>query len=383
MLSRGGVMNTRLTVFAILVVFLCAAFGQNADQIEAEGIGIGMNRNEALNAAKRDAVEKGIGTILLSETEIENFMLKRDQIITKTIGNVRKYDVISEKKTPEGGLEIKIKAWLSRSSMREDLAAFQILLESMDKPKVMVIIDENNVGNHLPTNQTAETAVMKILKDPYGFELIDPNVVADIKSSKQKMALLEGNAAEAASIGSQYGAEVILTGTAISRKAQNININLGGMSSVQADATLKAVNCSNGRIIATENARSAKVHINPMTAGSQSIEAASKKACGKLIDAIMKDWSNQLNNGVSLSVSVRNVGAFKDKNAVVTAIQALDGVSKAMERSWDGNSKLLKIDITYKGNANGFGTRADGCAVEGNKLAVTGLSGSDVTLELQ
>ncbi|MFP4163379.1 MAG: hypothetical protein ACLFQB_05815 [Chitinispirillaceae bacterium] len=376
-------MNARLTVFAILTLFLCTAFGQSSDQVAAEGIGIGMNRNEALNAAKRDAVEKGIGTILLSETEVENFMLKRDQIITKTIGNVRKYDVISEKSTPEGGLEIKIKAWLSKSSMREDLAAFQILLESMDKPKVMVIIDENNVGNHQPTNQAAETAVMKNLKDPYGFELVDPSVAANIKASKTKMALLDGNAAEAASIGSQYGAEVILTGTAISRKAQNLNINLGGMTSVQGEVTLKAVNCTNGRIIATENARSSKVHINPMTAGNQALEKASQKACGKLIDAIMKDWSNQLNNGVSLKISIRNVGTFKVKNAVVAALQTLGGVSKARERSWNGSSKLLQIDLTYKGNANGFGTRADGCKVGSSKLAVTGLSGSDVTLELQ
>jgi len=39
----------------------------------AEGSGEGANAEEALIAAKRNAIEKGIGTILLSQTEIENF----------------------------------------------------------------------------------------------------------------------------------------------------------------------------------------------------------------------------------------------------------------------------------------------------------------------
>ncbi len=374
-------MYKHLVVFAFLSLFLCSAYSQNQDSFVTEGIGFGMNRNEALIAAKRDAVEKGIGTVLISQTEIENFMLKRDQIITKTTGNVKKYEIIKEAKTPEGGLEIKIKAWLSKSSMRDDLAAFQILLESMDKPKVMVIIDENNIGDHLPTNQTSETALIKFLKDPYGFELVDPSVVATIKSSKQQMALLDGNVAEAASIGAQYGAEVVILGTAISRKAENMTVNLGGMTSVQGEVSLRAINCSNGRIIATENGRAAKVHINPMIAGNQAIEKASDAACGKLIDAIMKDWSNQLNNGVSLNVSVSNVGTFKAKNAIVAAIGAMAGVSAARERSWDGKSKMLKVDVQYKGNANGFGTRADGAKVNAGTLAVTGLNGSDIELE--
>ena len=90
------------------VLFLCVfAFAQQED-IVAEGTGEAASKDEALMAAKRDAVEKGIGMILLSQTEIENFQTKRDQIITKTVGTVKSYELLSETKASDGAITIKI-----------------------------------------------------------------------------------------------------------------------------------------------------------------------------------------------------------------------------------------------------------------------------------
>ena len=162
--------------------------------------------------------------------------------------------------------------------MHGDLAAFHILLESMEKPKVMVIIKENNIGNEEPTNRAAETAIIKFLKSPYDFEIVDPSIVASIRTSEKKMASLAGDAAAAAQIGTMHGAEVVITGNAVSRVAENISYNLGGMKSVQADVTLRAINCTTGRIIASGDAHGARVHISPNTAGTMAINAAPKKA---------------------------------------------------------------------------------------------------------
>jgi len=210
---------------AFLVVAPVVAQQKPAEDVVAEGQGIGANKQEALMAAKRDAIEKGIGMILLSQTEVENFMVKRDQIVTKTLGAVKSYDVLKEGTAADGSYEMRIKAVLSRQTMRDDLAAFQILIESMDKPRIMVIINENNVGNNEPSNAATETAIIKFLRDPYEFEIVDPNISADIKKSQQKLAALDGDAKAAAAIGAQYGAEVILTGSAVSREATGMSAN--------------------------------------------------------------------------------------------------------------------------------------------------------------
>jgi hypothetical protein len=355
------------------------------EDIVVEGLGLGGNEAEALMAAKRDAVEKGIGTVLLSQTEIENFMMKRDMVITKTMGAVKKYDVISKTQASDGGYEIRINAVISRSTMHDDLAAFHILLESMEKPKVMVIIKENNIGNDEPTNCAAEAAIIKFLKSPYDFDIVDPSIVASIRTSEEKMAKLAGDAASAASIGAMYGAEVVITGNAVSRVAENISYNLGGMKSAQADVTLRAINCTTGRIIASADAHGAKVHISPNTAGTMAISAASTKATKNLLDAIIEDWNKQINNGVPLIVSIKGVSTFREKNAVVQTLKSVPGVVAVHERGWNSESQLLQTDVQYKGNANGFCTKGDGFKMTsgGGSLAVTGQNGTRISLVIQ
>jgi len=381
-------MRKMIKPFCGLLLLVCAlavySQEEQSGDIVIEGLGRGSNEAEALMAAKRDAVEKGIGTVLLSQTEIENFMLKRDIVITKTLGAVKKYEVLSKSVAPDGVHEIKIRATISRSTMHEDLAAFHILLESMEKPKVMVVVKENNVGNLEPTNRAAETAIIAFLKSPYDFEIVDPSVVASIRTSEEKMASLSQDAASAAAIGTMYGAEVVITGDAVSRVAENVSYNLGGMKSVQADVTLRAINCTTGRIIASGDAHGAKVHISPNTAGTMAIKLASEKAAKNLLDAIIEDWNKQINNGIPLIVSVKGVTNFRLKNAAVQTLRSMPGVVTVHERGWNSTTNMLQVDVQYKGNANGFCTKCDGYKMtSGGSFAVTGQNGTRISLTVQ
>jgi hypothetical protein len=370
-----------------LSVIACLFSYSYADEqdVVAEGTGLGANQSEALMNAKRDAIEKGIGMILLSRTEIENFMTKRDQVITKTMGSVKTYEKISETKASDGLFEIKIKAVLSRSLINDDLASFHILLETMDKPKVMVIVEEKNCGSALSTNKSAENAIISFLKTPYDFEMVDQSVTESIRGNDEKMARLRGDNAAAAAIGATYGAEVIIKGNAEAMEAEGMNANLGGMKSVQADVTLRAINCTSGRIIAAGDGHGAKVHISPATAGSMAIKQASEKAVKALLNSVIEDWNKQINNGISLSLTIKNVTSFREKNAVIQTLQAMSGVSAVRERTWNDASSLLEADITYKGNASGFCSRADGFKMSqgGGSILVTGQTGIKISLALQ
>jgi len=374
----------KITLFLSIMLFSISLISAQ-DEFEYEGIGEGANTAEAILAAKRDAIEKGIGMVLLSQTEIENFQLKRDLVLTKTTGAVKNYQVISQSTTPDGLFKVKIKAIVSKSAMRDDLAALQILIESMDKPKIMVIVNESNIENNDPGNQAAENAITSFLKDPHGFELVDAQAVSSVKNSKQKMATLAGNEIEAAAIGLQYGAEVLISGIAISKRADEVSKELAGMVSVQADVTLKAISCASGRLIASSSEHAAKVHISPQTAGTQAIAKASEKAVAKLLDAIIKDWQNQANNGMPLNVSISNVTTFRQKNAVVQTIKGVAGVDAVFERNWDSQSGMLNVDVRYKGNTNGFAAKIDGYKMTsgGGSLAVTGINGQTINLAAQ
>ena len=379
--------KTRIQIYTFIIfVSITILLGntKQADDIRIEGKGTGANETKALISAKRDAVEKGIKTIIISQTEIKNFMVKRDMVITKTMGSIKNYKILSKNKATDMW-EVRINAVISSATMREDLTDFHILLESMEKPKVMVIIKESNIGNIEPTNNAAENTIIKFLKTPYDFDLVNPDIVASIKSSEQKMANLASDAESAASIGSMYGAEVLITGTAISRIAEKVSDNLGGMKSVQADVTLRAINCTTGRIIASKNGHGAKVHISPNTAGVNAISMASDKAVKTLLDDIIVDWNRQIDNGVPLIVSIKNVGTFRAKNAAIQTLKSISGVTSVNERGWNGESRLLKADVQYMGNSNSFCSKTKGYKMTtgGGSFGVTAQNGTRISLIIQ
>ena len=160
--------------------------------------------------------------------------------------------------------------------------------------------------------------------------------------------------------------------------------SLGGMHSVQADISLRAILCSNGHIIATGSGHAAKVHVSAETAGDQALAATAQKTGDTLIKKIIEDWNKQVNNGTSLVLTVKGVKTFKQKGAILAAVKAMSGVASVNERNWDGTSQVLVADVSYKGNPQGFCEKADGRAVaEGVTLAVAGQNGSDISMQIE
>ena len=58
----------------------------SAQTLTVTGQGMAMTRDAALSAAKRDAVEKGVGVVVASETLVKNFQVVEDRILSKAKG---------------------------------------------------------------------------------------------------------------------------------------------------------------------------------------------------------------------------------------------------------------------------------------------------------
>ena len=128
---------------------------KNDITVTAEGFG--SSRSEALLKAQRNAVEQGIGTFLVSQTEVRNFTLQKDIILTETMGSIKKYDILQDEKQQDNTFYVKIRAVASLENIKANLTALKILLESMDKPRMMVVIREE-IGNF------AENVILDYLK---------------------------------------------------------------------------------------------------------------------------------------------------------------------------------------------------------------------------
>ncbi|MBN1128093.1 MAG: hypothetical protein JXA71_03860 [Chitinispirillaceae bacterium] len=355
-----------------------------SDEITVETKGMGRNSTEAMLSAKRAAVEKGIGTVIQSETEIKNFMVNKDVILTRTVGAVKSVTTLSETKGPDGAITLKIKAVVSKQKINNDLMALRILLESMEKPRVMVLMKESNMQDSAASGNLAETEIINYLTKK-GFSLVDQAATEQLRKQEQARSALDGNAAAAAAIGAQAGAEMIVTGNAVSRVAEEISKNLGGMKSCQADVSLKVILCANAAIVAAKTEHAAVAHVNPVSGGAKAIAEATRKALDRhLLEKIVASWQDQINNGMSLRVTVSDVKSFKTSKAVIDGLPALSSsVVKVTKRDWNQSTGILELDVLYKGNSDGFCETVDGGKLsDGTTVAVTGSAAGSARLKV-
>jgi predicted nucleic acid-binding protein len=372
--------NVKLKIVSLLGLLILSTSLLNAEKlpndINVQAEGYGTTKNDALLKAKRGAVETGIGTVLVSETEVKNFELQKDIILSRTIGSVKKYQVLKEAKQPDNVFYVKIDAMVSLASIKADLAALKILLESMDKPRMMVVIREEN-------GKTAENAVLEYLTEK-GFDLVDPAVVAALMQTGDRLIqrAAEGDPAAAARIGVSNGAEYVLVGKVTKSLMNAKAVNDLGMISGQAHITARLVNCSNARVIASKSANSAAVHTSEDVAMAKATEKAGKKLMDRaLFEKIVSSFQDMVNNGITIDVTVKNVTNYKMQKSVRKVIGALSEVVSVNKRSFGGGQ--LKLSVLYKGNADMFSDSVDGKTVGKKTLSVTGVTGSKVIIEIE
>lgn len=337
--------------------------------------GLGASKQDALLQAKRNAVEEGIGVILISETEVANFTLQKDRVITQAVGAVRSYSLLKEEQQQDS-YYVKIRAVVSLDKITSDLMALKILLISMDKPRTMVLITEEN-------SNRAATSVIDFLKGK-GFDIVDPSQTAALlkKDDAFIRKAAAGDPVAAAKLGAENGAEYIIVGDVRKSTLQNDMLKSAGMTSGQATLTLKVVNCSNGKVVATKSGTGAAAHISPEIAR----ENASTKAAGKLMDqqlfeAIVSSFQDSINNGADYEVSVVGVKSYRLQKKTSELFNDVQGVVSVVKRSYSGGK--LELSVQFKGSVDTLCDKIDSREFSGNRLLVTDVIGNRVVVQIE
>jgi hypothetical protein len=362
----------------LLVCFLGAPLSaQTPDgDITVQTEGFGISKQDALLKAKRNAVEKGIGTVLISHTEIKNFELQKDIILSKTIGSVKHYDILKEQTESDGSIFIQINALVSLASIKADLAALKILLESMDKPRMMVLIREVD-------GKTAENTIISFLKDK-SFDLVDAASVAALLKMEEGLInrAVQGDPGAAAQIGAKNGAEYLIVGSVTKSLKETKLLSESGMISGQASISAKVINCTNARVVASNSASAAAYHVSEKVAMANASEKAAEKLMDrKLFETIVATFQDMINNGFSLDITVNNVPNFKTQKSVREFLVDLPNVVSVTKKAFGGGA--LGLTVLYKGNADAFSELVDGKTAAGKMISVTDIAANSVTLLLE
>ena len=342
-----------------------------------EGVGYGLTKDAAIEQAKRDAVEVGLGAYISSETVVTATTLT-DNIYSKAQGFVKTFKVVSESKGPDGNWEVTISAEVTAmlDEVMQDEAALQTLLNSMNRPRIIFLVREENLIDNVPTD-FAETKLLSVFYDK-GFDVVDRQLVQALKGKPDYEEALSGNVAAAAQVASQLGADIIVIGTA--------KISSGGkvysMTSGQADINGKIVRVDTGEILAVvPNAHGKKPHISPSTAGVNAMNDAAGKMGNEIIRQLIEKWSTAQSNFIKCYVILKNAD-FMSYTMFETFLKAqtVNGIRNAYSKSL--NDGVAEYEIEFEGKAMDLAMGLSKTQPEGFNIKVSGITGNRITAEV-
>ena len=341
------------------------------------GTGYGQTKDAAIEQAKRDAVEVGLGAFISSETVVTATTFS-DNIYSKAQGFVKTFKVVSEKQGPDGLWEVTIAAEVTEmlDEVMRDEAALQTLLNSMNRPRIIFMIREENLIDNTPTD-FAETKLLSMFYEK-GFDVVDRQLVQALKGEADYEQALAGNVSAAAKIASMLGAEVIVIGTA--------KISSGGefygMTSGQADLNGKIVRADTGEILAVvPNAHGKKPHISATTAGVNATNDAAEKLGNEIIRQLIQKWSTQQSNYIKVYIVLKNADfmSYMTFESFLKA-QTVSGIRNAYAKSL--NDGVAEFEVEFEGKSQALALGLSRTSPDGLDFKVTGLSGNRLTVEI-
>ena len=315
-------------------------------------------KDEALRNAMKKAIEQGVGAMLTSESEVENFQLVSDRILTKSKGVIKSYRILREGVVDNGvNYEVAISAVVDNDLLNSSMEAFRLMQQLTGRKTVMVIYNPNVQGT-LPLNpnngddfqliKSGVTALNQAFIERR-FDVIDPDVLKEVIKDTETMALSnEGDFDQAVSeLAAKYGAQYYVTFTVMAS-----NVERGNVSEAKANINAKLYNVGSARIINQIEGKGSK-KFRKTTSGMDvfenmkfAIRQATKQIRFKLVASLIERLYEYAEDGAPLMVRIFT-GKVSHQSPFMRMLKKMKGVTgtKTVSR----NRKELYMHVYYTG----------------------------------
>lgn len=316
--------------------------------------GRGADKDAAVQDALRTAVEKGAGQFIHSQTETKDYQVILDKILSKSAGFVKHYDIVKTTTADDGIVTVRITAEVAVRAVATEWGEIQILLQQKGKPRLMVVIGEKVDDDRRDDSIVASEIEKQLLKND--FPLIDKNQLSEIQKKDMAEASFNNDMDRIVAIGKQFGAELVIAGSAIAEYGSRED--LYGVSVIMYGATvrIKAVRTDNAALLFSDNIDARKGSRTRNTASTEALRAAGAEAAKKVQDGIVSKWAREAAETQSVNLEVAGL-TFSGRTRLVAALKKLKMVGGVQPRSIVSGVATFTVDI--KGLSDDFAQALD------------------------
>ncbi len=340
--------------------------------------GFGTTHNAALESAKRDAVEQGVGVLIASETLVKNAQVANDRILSKSNGYVKSFKEEYSEQGSDGLWTVRITADVTDilDEVVQDQLALDLLLDWLDNPRFLILINEQNVDD--PTTIFSETEIGKIMGER-GFDIVSPAITKALQQRNINLAELENDPLKAGALAAEFGAEYIVIGNA--RSVAVSNPILGSRFSGQGNISAQIVRADNAQILAQETFHGKATHVDPITAGMYSLRNAAEELSHYLVVESVRKWSLEQSNARTITLRINGV-TYRDRKTIVAFLEnEINNVENVDLRSFAAGLATLSVD--FAGSNETLGMAIDGKQIGTKTMYITGETPNSFDISLE
>ncbi len=327
----NGAMKVRSFLSCVMLHATCVAFlvgcagsksrlkvGKTVEGevVEAEGFApndpqdIINTKRGSLIDAQRNAIEKAVGVFVSARTMVEKAIAIENNILARTDGYLKKYDILSEGVVENNLYRTRIRALVALKDLEQDLRDMSLLkTNELKRPRVALDITEQ-VNKAAVDEEAAETAMQSALMEQ-GFVIIQGDRLKE--------------------------ADLVIKGKASSFPFQAEG--LGGFVSYRARLAVQAVRPGTQDVVSSMNREASGLGGNADLAALKSLETVGELT-GKEFGAQLTDvWSK----GKNLLVFVEGVKSFSDVERVRKHLISQPGVKDMSLRLYDEGMAQFEV----------------------------------------
>ena len=321
----------RVLSAALLLAVTVTCFEAGARTIEAEGVG--YNRDGAVQAALRSAVEQCVGMSVNSQTLVQNAVLVSDKILTHASGYVSSHQVISQG-VEFGLVKVRVSADVAMGKLEDDLSAQKLLYEIKNKPRLMVVLDERIEDKEM-LEKTATFKFEEVLL-AHQFIVVEPEQYEKLKAAE--------SASDMATQGFREGADLIIRGKVQVSKPTPKMIYGAQFYSVPVAINARIVRADNGQIIVSKTLQIKKNSQEPESAARFGLSVGGEALAQALVDSLNAFWRSEAYNENRVEMVVDGC-SDKELTALETAFRGFSFTRSILLRYLEKGSALYDLEL--------------------------------------
>lgn len=329
-------------------------------------IGTGTIFKGNSEAARQDAIKNGLNTaldaavveLLSPDSLVGHFQIINQVIQGQTEAFIQGYKVLGEYKAGKNYRTV-VEATISVEAIASKLAEVSIAVGRGELPKILFFVSEQNPigaledywwgGDDQFSMSSAEKVMAGVLSEK-GFLVADPGRSASSTQNRTIDFPAAIDTASAMLLAADYGAKVIIIGSAVSRPAPN---TMGATRrSYSATVNARVFLVADGTEVALTEKEAVAAGSDDVAGGRQAIDTAAGLAATELAERIAAVWGKEGKDLTTIQIAVegtRDLANFVMFRRVINKMPDVQNI-KTLEMKPD--QALMEVD--FQGTAEAF-----------------------------